>query len=264
MGNSLRTVLLLIISAAIPAIAQSAEAMTNADVLKMVNAGLPETTIVMAIGSAEPDFDTSPDMLIQLTQQGVPSSVIEAMLATSKSGGNPSSGAANGDGFDPQVIILVDGENRAAMRYIVPEVRTGMRALGWGGVASYAVLRGTQAGTRVENQQPEFILAVPKNAQPESYYTIVNLAVRKTGSREILIGGGYMGYSSGVARDRVIPTVSQALDNQSAAPAEVMLYSVRPSQPMPPGEYAIVLYNSEFRTPYFPSSDSYFDFGIGN
>jgi hypothetical protein len=263
MGNSLRAVLLLVMAAAIPAIAASAEPMTNADVLKMVNARLPESTIVMAIGSAEPDFDTSPDALIQLANQGVPPAVIEAMLGTGKSGGKSSSGAVAAGGFDPEKIILVDGDKSSTMRYLIPDLRTGARALGFGGIASYAVLRGTRASTRIESEQPEFILAVPENAQPESYYAIVNFAVRKNRSREILIGGGYMGYSTGVPQDRVIATVAQALDDQSTAPEDVVLYSVKPSAPMPPGEYAVILFNSEFRTPYYPvEQDSYFDFGV--
>jgi len=106
---------------------------------------------------------------------------------------------------------------------------------------------------------------VPANAQAESYYTLVTLAVRKNGTREILTGGGYMSYSTGVANDRVVPTTSEKLADQSAAPKDFVIYRVKTVNPLPPGEYAIVLYNSQIRTVgYFASgADSYFDFGLG-
>jgi len=55
--------------------------LTNADVIKMVKAGLDESTIVLAIKNRSAQFDTSPDALIDLKTQGVSQNVIHAMLA---------------------------------------------------------------------------------------------------------------------------------------------------------------------------------------
>ena len=45
--------------------------MTNDDVVKMVQGGLGEATVIQAINSAEPRFDTSTDGLLRLKQGGV-------------------------------------------------------------------------------------------------------------------------------------------------------------------------------------------------
>src|SRR5437899_4090796 len=54
---------------------------TNADVIKMVKAGLSANTIKMAIKQSVSQFDTSPDALIALASEKVPEEVIQAMIA---------------------------------------------------------------------------------------------------------------------------------------------------------------------------------------
>ena len=49
-----------------PAAASDDKPMTNQDVINMVKAQLPESTIVMEIQSAKPAFDTSANGLIKL------------------------------------------------------------------------------------------------------------------------------------------------------------------------------------------------------
>ncbi len=59
-----------------------AEAMTNEDVVKMLKAGLDESTIAAAVRGAESaEFDISADGLIELKQAGVPEGVIKQVLA---------------------------------------------------------------------------------------------------------------------------------------------------------------------------------------
>jgi hypothetical protein len=60
---------------------QSTAPLTNADVVKMVKAGLAETTIVAAIAAHDTQFDLSSSGLQALSQGGVSSKVIRAMLA---------------------------------------------------------------------------------------------------------------------------------------------------------------------------------------
>lgn len=255
-----------------PSTADDAKPMTNEDVISMVKAKLPGDTVVMAVKAAKPSFDTSADGLIKMKNAGVPSDVIEAVITAQSGGGAGStnmapvggSQPAGMGGWNPEEVILIDGGERIPMRYLTPQMRSALRALGYGGMAQYAVLRGPQASLRLKSNQPEFLLAVPNNAQPESYFTLVTLAVRKNNSREIMVGGGYMSYSSGVATDRVIATTSERLADQSGAPKGFITYRIRVSSPLPPGEYAVVLYNSQIRTVGFFASglDSYFDFGV--
>lgn len=58
--------------------------MTNADVVKMGKAGLPEETIIVAIGKSATHFDTSTTALITLKGQGLSSGVLNAMLQAGK------------------------------------------------------------------------------------------------------------------------------------------------------------------------------------
>lgn len=72
----------LLLSAAVHA--QLAQVpLTNADVLEMVKAGLPETTIVKSVQTSATSFDVSPASLIALHQDGVSQKIMDAMLAAS-------------------------------------------------------------------------------------------------------------------------------------------------------------------------------------
>ncbi len=167
--------------------------------------------------------------------------------------------------FNPEEVVLVDGTQQKTMRYMTPQIRTAARALGFGGVGQYAVLRGTRATLRVSSRQPVFVFAVPSNAQAESYFTLANFATRDNGTREVIVGGGYMSYSTGINKDRVVPTSVEPLSDQTKAPKNFTLYAAMPNAPMNSGEYAMVFYNSQIRAVGFaPSADSYFDFGVDN
>lgn len=61
--------------------AQQKNPLTNADVIKMVKAGMAETTIAAAIAANDTQFDLSSTGLQALNQAGVSSKVIRAMLA---------------------------------------------------------------------------------------------------------------------------------------------------------------------------------------
>jgi hypothetical protein len=57
--------------------------LTNSDIVSMVQAGLDESTVVLAIDKRSNQFDTSPEALIALKNTGIPKNVIEAMLRRS-------------------------------------------------------------------------------------------------------------------------------------------------------------------------------------
>lgn len=166
--------------------------------------------------------------------------------------------------YSPEEVIMVEGDQKTAMRYLTPTMHTGARALGFGGAATYAVLNGRAARLRAKGNQPSFLVEVPSNAQPESYATIANFAVRRNGSREVLIGGGYVTYESGIHRDRIVEVNSEALPDQSKAQPGFVLYSMTPVKPLNAGEYAVVFYNSTVHVAGFfeGGHDSYFDFGV--
>lgn len=73
--------LVSILFAALPA-----AAMSNKDVLKMQKAGLSEETIIVAMQKEKPEYDTSPDALIELKSAGVSEKVIQKMISLQSGG----------------------------------------------------------------------------------------------------------------------------------------------------------------------------------
>ena len=78
-----RTITLAILVAVVaPGFAQSTvEApLTNAEIIKMVKAGIAESVILQKVQMSESNFATSPNALIELKRQHVPDSVMGAIL----------------------------------------------------------------------------------------------------------------------------------------------------------------------------------------
>ncbi len=257
--------------------------MTNQDVISMLKAKMSERTILLAIKSSTPGFDASASELIKLSAASASDAIVQAVIeATSRAKGESESGAATGDAgkgggstsatsgspasgaMNPEEVLLIDGENRLEMKYLAPQMRMVARALGLGGVGQYASLNGVTAALHVKSRKPSFIVSVPNNAQPESYFTIANFAVRKSGTREVSVGGGYYSYTSGINKDRVVKANAEKEANQSKAPKRFTVYRVTPTESLPAGEYAFILYNSQVKVAgYFATGlDSYFDFGV--
>jgi hypothetical protein len=250
--------------------AKSPKPMTSQDVINLVQAKISQDSILLAIEKAKPAFDTSSSALINLNKHGVPDAVVQAMMrAEDQPAATPSRAIATpgrSSGFNPEEVILLEGSQRTVMHYITPEIRTATRALGLGGVSSYAVLRGATATLRTMNKQPSFLVAVPNNAQPQTYFDVASIQLRKNGTREISIGGGYMSYSSGLPKDRIIEVKYDRYADQSRAPSGFTIYNVVPTAPMSDGEYAMIVHSAQVHTAGFfggGSSDSFFDFRVG-
>jgi len=238
---------------------------TNTDVIKLLDAGMPEEVVLQAISNGQPRFDTSANALISLKSKGATPNVLKAMLQAgdAKKAGAAPAAAKAASGYNPEeVTVIVDGQP-SIMQYRIAQSRSAARALGFGGMATYATLSGTAAQRRLAGT-PEFIISVPRNAQAPDYLTLANFAVRNNGTREVMTGGGYMSYTSGINKSRVVPVSSEALGDQSGARDGFVLYSVKPSAPLQKGEYALVLYTGEMRTAGFfaQNTNSYFDFGV--
>jgi hypothetical protein len=56
----------------------------NADIVRLLEAGMPEQVIVQAIAAGQPNFDLSPDALIVLKNKGATPGLLSAMLATAQ------------------------------------------------------------------------------------------------------------------------------------------------------------------------------------
>ncbi|MGB8770855.1 MAG: hypothetical protein WCC92_14650 [Candidatus Korobacteraceae bacterium] len=75
---------------ALPLLAQAPtdNVLTNADVVKMVKAGLPERIILREIQLSRTEFSTSPAALMELKKQGVSEGILGAVLDSRMGTGN--------------------------------------------------------------------------------------------------------------------------------------------------------------------------------
>jgi len=80
---------LLLLSVSALAQAASENILTNADVVKMVKAGLPETIILREIQLSRTNFAATPAALIELKRHGASEAVLGAVLDSWGSGGMP-------------------------------------------------------------------------------------------------------------------------------------------------------------------------------
>lgn len=242
--------------------------MTNDDVIKLVEAGMSEELIISVIAKSETSFDTSTGDVIALSKKGVSQKIISAMITTPKKETKTTvkdKEQADANNLKPGEIILLYNGQEKSMKYIIPEIRSGLRALGYGGMATYAVMRGAQAQLRIADKTPSFLVSVPTNLQPDSYISLANFIVRKNRTREVLMGGGYLSYSTGITPDRIIPVAFEKIEDQSRATKDFVIYKLTPQNSLIQGEYAVVLNTSEVRSGGFfghGSSNVCFDFGI--
>jgi hypothetical protein len=83
--KTLKLMVATLLIAGMPALGQDAQkTLANADVVKMVKGGLPESVIVSAIQSSPGKYDISPDALIALQKNGVTAKEMDAIIAESK------------------------------------------------------------------------------------------------------------------------------------------------------------------------------------
>jgi hypothetical protein len=231
----------------------NAAPMTNADVIKMARAGIDESVIITSIQNAENGFDTSADGLIALNEAKLSKPIINAIITRASAvaaaaAAAPAKDNANIQGADE--IIMIDNGRSQTLRYVKPQTRTAQRGLGWGGVAAYCVLPNPKAGLRA-TPGATFVVSIPEHASTESHFILASFEVRRNGSREVLIGaGGWASVSTGIPKVRVVAAKLEKAPDQSRAPAQHIIYTLTPSQPLKKGEYAFI------------ADEKCFDFGV--
>lgn len=267
MRKALRLSLLAaaLICCQIAAAAQESKPLTNADVVAMMQAGLPESTVILAIQKGSTNFDTSPQALIQLKNQGVSPKVMDAMLQPA--GAAPAAAApVRPNPFDPSSltagggvavpggdVFLVDGDKRVQMKYSTPNARTnsmvGAMVNPFHKTKVRAALNGNHAQLRITNTSPLFEVTLVSNVNPTDVIALVRLTP-KSDRREIETGrGGITGVSSGFRKSDLVPiSVEEA---QGTGGANFKVYKAKVVSPLQPGEYALVT-----------QAGGYYDFGV--
>ncbi|MCA1635385.1 MAG: hypothetical protein LC802_17280 [Acidobacteria bacterium] len=246
---------------------QAKTSMTNADVVEMVKAGLPESTVVLAIQQSQTDFDTSPQALILLKKQGVSQKVLEAMLQpqaatasappTNRDANSPFSeqpGAGDGAGVSLTEVVLVDGAKRTPMKRSEPNSRGstgGMIMNPFGKVKVRAALNGNHAQLRITNTSPVFELGLPSDVNAADQLVLIKLNP-KSDRREVEVGrAGITGSSMGFRKEAIVATTFEEVKPLTVGGGvKYTLYRVKVVSPLPPGEYA------------FAPRNLYYDFGV--
>ena len=271
-GPTLKVILtgLLLLMTSGPLLAQDAKKpLVNSDIVEMTKAGLPESTIILAIQKGPSQFDTAPQTLIQLKNSGVSTPVIDAMIRA----GSPAPAPApqqttapprKANPFDPLGtpaapipaaggVVLIDGDSRITMKYSSPEARTNSML---GAVVNpfhktriRTALNGNHAQLRTKNNSPAFEVGGLGDANPSDVVALVKLKT-KSETREIEVGrGGITGTSTGFRKDDLVAVSIEELPG--SADQTHKSYRVRTVSPLPPGEYALVY-----------GGAMYYDFGI--
>lgn len=250
--RSVAFVAALVVVLAQPLFAQSqpVAALTNADVVKMVEAGISPDVVVASIRQAkERDFTLTPDALIELKKKGVPDLVIGAMLnpapspppaypiVPGRSAVAPPTHSANSNDpaqpHDPGVYLDTgEGANPRLVRLTEATVTGQSASGGWtnaftGGLtkmkANYQV-RGLRAEHRTANPTPTFYVY---GADPQDYALLKVKVKAKDKEREFT--GLVMGFTGSRApKGDVEVSVEKVAEG---------IYRVKPSSPLQPGEY---------------------------
>lgn len=267
--------------------AQEEVAMTNAEVISLVNAGLNKTIIIGKIRSSKTEFDLSTDSLIKLKTANVDDDIVTAMLEA-KSGksvqngnsGAPSNGVASGDQNDPKsphgfgIYLFEETDGVKKMTQLSPQVssqnRTGggftaaITPFGLGKVKTKANLPGTSAALQLKTNRPTFYFYLDKQSgglntasgipSTPNEFVLVRFNVRSD-NREITIGKtNAYGAKGGLSDEYVIQTKAEDLGNGT--------FRLTPAVDMKNGEYAFYLINSGNSNANAAVGSKFFDFGV--
>lgn len=271
--KALRTIVLsFILATSGPGFAAS---MDNAEVVKMLKAGLPEAVILQAIQASDsPAFDTTAGGLIALKESGATPAVLQAVLSRQSASGQAPKVAAAGastldckiEAPDPGFQIMRASGSLQRMTYQTPSAD---RAAGGrlGNVFSFGIskvkvttflrIEKDKAALRIRDSRPEFLdLFAPIGAAPGDFMAVIKF-LSKDNARFIPIGSSsantFGSKDSGFRLpDEVrVPVTNDLVSDRCQFDGKVWAhYRIRPTSPMEPGEYALL------------AGAKFYDFGI--
>lgn len=271
------------------------EALTNEDVVKLVQAGIGDSVIIAKIKNSRTKFDTSPDTLIRLKQRGVSDAVLEALAqATGTIPSRPTPPADPNDPLSPHEpgIYLMKTERQGKrMVQLEPAAYSQVKLTGAprvplpvgtiGKSKWKAVLRGERARLRVSEPRPVFYFyferapaaagagggsQTPREPVPTrgisfsaasgpNQFTLAKFET-KNGERELVIGE-IGGFGTSISMGISNKDVIE-FDFQKLAPG---VYKVAPRADLEPGEYCFI-YTSPAMGVGASIGGQLFDFGV--
>lgn len=256
-------------------------ALTNNDVIQMVQAKLGDAVIVAKIKSSPCKFDTSTDALIKLKEAGVSDAVLQAMAeAGVASAPAPSASTPPPDPDDPLsphesgIYYVHPNPGGRRMVQLEPTVYSGGKTGGLFksamtyGIAKAkwkAVVRGNRANLRLTESRPTFYFYFEEKGSSLSYsgtflaaasspneFILARMESKKD-ERQLITGEmGALGASTGTRSKDTVP-----FDTQKIRPG---VYRVQPRSDMEPGEYCFFYAGSTQAMGM--TGGKLFDFGI--
>ncbi|HVS89756.1 MAG TPA: hypothetical protein VHF01_16235 [Candidatus Acidoferrum sp.] len=227
------------------------EALTNSDVMKMVEAKLGDDLIISKIQASACSFDTSTDTILKLKSQGVSDGVIQAMVSAGKPPNQASTPAAAPvdpnnplSPHTPGIYWLARNQGGQQLTRLEASSYGGSRSsIGFGKVKYKAALARPHAALRIHEPSPEFWFYFedaaqgfgrplsPQSSKPEDFVLAKMEGHEK--ERQLFVGqaSGFGGSSGPRSKDAV------AVDIQRIAPG---IFKVRVSKALEPGEYCFV------------------------
>ncbi|MEK6300527.1 MAG: hypothetical protein AABO41_07380 [Acidobacteriota bacterium] len=201
----------------------------------MVKASLPADVIVQAIKSSTPDFDLSADGLITLKQDGVPDSIIQAMLTRSAPAETQPAqpiapGLADSEAAT-RAVFFIDTGSRVQMIQAIPNGgRTGGVAMAvlnpFGKLKMLATFNGNHSQLRTSNSSPAFEALLPGDLNPSDVFVLVKLKV-KSDRREISTGSFRMGSTTGTGKNDLLPISFDELPTKAASGLSYKSYRIK-------------------------------------
>lgn len=258
----------IILLGAIPVCA--AAPLTNADIAKLLAAGLGESAVVATIRSNGGSFDTSADALIALKRAGASDAVIQAILAgptaTASGAGAPGAkpaqrGARSGsecvgeapDGF---ILMVIDGvpRNVGTKAATMGSDASNLQALASGltlglvpvTVKQSLVVAGTRSSLRIKDRRPMFRdLATQAGTSPSDGWVLIRPDIG-TRERTVQIGEASDSLLGGVksrieiSADKVVALDYETVTESCTAGKDALsIYAAKPTQDLAPGEYLL-------------------------
>jgi hypothetical protein len=260
----------------------AADEITNADVVKMVKAGLGETVVIAALrGSKKTSFDLSPDGLVALKAAGVSDAIITAMLnpdapsravtvSTPAIPATPPPPDPN-DPMAPHDAGIYIDLGSGSPRLVALESTTFKQGKsgGWLGSAMTmgikkmkwkAVVRSPQAVQRTRNTSQSFYFyfekksSIDAGATNPSEFLLARMKAKKD-SRELIVGeAGAFGASSGTREKDTVEFLTEKLASG--------IFKVTPAESLTPGEYCFFMASGSSNPSQAGATGHLFDFGV--
>ena len=143
--------------------------------------------------------------------------------------------AAPSQGVQSQPVLLVSDGQRTTLAGVAPEPRWRTRQVL---ILSFSrdllTIDGVKSAHRVKTTTPTLIVSIAAGATPADVVHLIRLTP-KDGRREV---GRDQDAPSGVEEGDLLPLAIERVESDTAS---AHLYRIRPTSPIKPGEYAVIL-----------------------